>query len=84
MEPGNAADNGQSDVGRDQKDTLSGARFAGFGVQFVAAILVFLYLGRWVDGKLGTAPLFLIVGVFVGAGASFYAMYLAVTRKDAR
>ena len=48
------------------------------GVQFVAAILLFLFLGKWLDSRLGTAPWLLILGVFVGAGASTFAMYRRV------
>lgn len=60
-------------------------KYAGFGVQFAIAILLFLYAGNWVDGKLGTAPLFLVLGVFVGAGASFYSIYqrLMADQRDA-
>lgn len=47
----------------------------GVGLQFAGAILLFLFAGRWLDGKLGTAPLFLLAGVFVGAGAGFYSLY---------
>ena len=50
-------------------------QYAGFGVQFAIAILLFLYLGNWVDKKVGTSPLFLVLGVFLGAGASFYSIY---------
>jgi F0F1-type ATP synthase assembly protein I len=45
---------------------------------------VFLYLGQWLDRKLGTAPWLLIVGVFVGAGASFYSMYRKLMAAQAR
>jgi F0F1-type ATP synthase assembly protein I len=48
------------------------------GVQFVAAILLFLFAGKWLDSKLGTSPLLLILGVFVGAAASMYSMYRRV------
>jgi ATP synthase protein I len=48
------------------------------GVQFVVAILVFLFVGKWLDSKLGTSPLLLIVGVFLGAAGSIYAMYRRV------
>ncbi len=51
------------------------AQFMGLGLQFVLSLLLFLYLGTWVDGQLGTSPLFLILGVFIGAGAAFYSMY---------
>jgi ATP synthase protein I len=51
------------------------AKYAGIGIQFAASIVLFLYAGRWVDQRLGTEPIFLIVGVFVGATAAFYSIY---------
>ena len=51
------------------------ARYAGVGFQFGFAILAFLWLGSWLDRKFGTAPVFLILGVFLGGGAAFYSMY---------
>jgi len=48
---------------------------AGMGVQFLVAILLFLFLGKWLDSRLGTSPWLLILGVFSGAGASMFAMY---------
>jgi putative F0F1-ATPase subunit (Ca2+/Mg2+ transporter) len=53
----------------------SPASFAGAGAQFVVSILLFLYVGKWLDAKLGTAPWLLMLGVFVGAGAGFYSFY---------
>jgi F0F1-type ATP synthase assembly protein I len=58
--------------------------YAGFGLQFVVALLVFLYLGQWVDRRLGTSPVFLVIGIFVGAGGSFYAMYRKLMAAQAR
>lgn len=58
---------------------FSAGEFAGVGVQFAVAILAFLFLGRWVDSRLGTAPVFLIVGAFVGAAGGFYSMYRKVS-----
>jgi ATP synthase protein I len=60
------------------------AEFAGVGLQFAVSILVFLYLGQWLDRKLGTAPWLLIIGVFLGAGASFYSMYRKLMAAQAR
>ena len=51
------------------------AQFMGLGLQFVLSLLLFLYIGKWVDGKLGTSPWFLILGVLTGASAAFYSMY---------
>jgi F0F1-type ATP synthase assembly protein I len=48
------------------------------GVQFVVAILLFLFLGKWLDSRLGTGPWLMILGVFSGAGASMFAMYRRV------
>lgn len=58
--------------------------YAGFGMQFVVALLIFLYLGQWVDRRLGTSPVFLLIGIFVGAGGSFYAMYRKLMAAQAR
>ncbi len=54
----------------------SGADVAGVGLQFAASILVFLFLGKWLDGKLGTAPWLMVIGVFLGAAGGMYSMYL--------
>src|SRR5258705_7147766 len=59
----------------DDEGGTSAGQFAGHGLTFVVAILGGLYLGQWLDRKLGTAPWLLIVGVFLGAGLSFYSMY---------
>jgi F0F1-type ATP synthase assembly protein I len=56
----------------------SSADLAGLGVQFVVAVLLFLFVGKWLDARLGTGPWLTILGVFVGAGASMYAMYRKV------
>jgi len=69
-----------------RRKTSSAAEFAGIGFQFAGAILLFLFAGQWLDRRLGTAPLFLIVGVFLGASAAFYGMYrrlMAAQRRDA-
>ena len=63
----------------------SPASFAGAGVQFVVSILLFLYIGKWLDAKLGTAPWLLMLGVFIGAGAGFYSFYrkiMAASRSN--
>src|SRR4051794_40761040 len=54
------------------------AGLAGMGIQFLAVILLFLFLGKWLDGRLGTTPWLLILGVFCGAGVSMFTMYRKV------
>jgi ATP synthase protein I len=72
-------DERRSEVNKTTEDELSISRFMGVGLQFVIAIVLFLYLGKWVDSRLGTGPAFLIVGVFLGAGASFYILYRKIS-----
>jgi F0F1-type ATP synthase assembly protein I len=66
------------------KKSLSGADFAGLGMQFALAIIVFLFVGQWFDKRLGTNGLFTIAGVFVGGGAAFYNMYRKITAAQRR
>jgi ATP synthase protein I len=53
----------------------SASEFAGIGLQFAVSILLFVFAGQWLDRRLGTGPVFLILGVFLGAGGAFYSMY---------
>lgn len=52
-------------------------RYAGLGLQLGASITVLALLGYWLDGRLGTLPLFLIVGVLAG----FVGGTIAIVRK---
>lgn len=64
-----------------------GGEYAGLGLQFAVSILIFLYAGQWLDRRLDTEPWFMIIGVFTGAGASFYSMYrklMAIQERDER
>ncbi|WP_059171846.1 AtpZ/AtpI family protein [Bacillus sp. FJAT-27445] len=42
--------------------------------QLAGSVLVGIFAGRWLDGKTGTAPLFLIIGLFIGLAAGTYTM----------
>ena len=44
------------------------------------AVLLGVFIGRWLDSKLGTTPLFLLIGVFWGLGGSFYSLFLQVKK----
>ncbi len=50
-------------------------RYSGFGLTWALSVLVFLFAGLWLDRRIGTEPIFLIVGAFFGAGAGFYYLY---------
>ena len=57
---------------------------AGMGLTFAISVVMFLLAGQWIDRKFGTEPLFLIVFVFAGAGASFYSIYRKLTEQQRR
>ena len=57
---------------------------AGMGLQFAISVILFLLAGQWLDKKLGTEPLFLMVFVFGGAGASFYSIYRKLMEQQRR
>jgi F0F1-type ATP synthase assembly protein I len=66
-------------------DELSASTYAGLGIQFAVGIFLFLYLGKWIDSTLGTSPIGVIAGVFIGAAGSFYIVYrriVAAQRRD--
>ena len=70
-----------------EKEGGHGGEYAGLGLQFAVSILLFLYAGQWLDRRLGTEPWLMIVGVFTGAGASFYSMYrklMGMQERDER
>ena len=81
-----------ADVERRKNDLLAAARgerkggsegsMAGLGVQFVVTILVFLFLGQWLDRKLGTTPWLLLVGVLLGAALGMWMMIRAARQAE--
>jgi F0F1-type ATP synthase assembly protein I len=50
-------------------------QFMGYGLTWALAVLLFLAVGAWLDSKLGTTPVLMILGAFVGGGAGFYSLY---------
>lgn len=79
-----------SDVERRKKELLAQARgerspggssaMMGVGFQFVILVLVFLFGGQWLDGKLGTGPWLMIAGLMVGGALGFWSL-LRVARN---
>ena len=54
--------------------------FSEIGFTLLVTTLIGVLAGYWVDGQLGTHPVFLIVGFFVGAGAGTLMIYRLVSR----
>jgi F0F1-type ATP synthase assembly protein I len=53
-------------------------RLGTLGLTFAASIAVFGGAGYWLDGKIGSSPVFLIAGVFLGATGGFLYIVKAV------
>lgn len=49
--------------------------YAGAGLQLAMSIVAFMFLGVWLDKTLGSSPWFVLICVFLGAGAGFYSIY---------
>lgn len=54
---------------------MSGSEFAGVGLQFAITVLLFAFLGVWLDRRLGWSPWLTLVMVFAGAVLGFWSMY---------
>ncbi|PLT35871.1 AtpZ/AtpI family protein [Bacillus sp. V5-8f] len=48
--------------------------------QLAGSLLVGIFVGRWLDEKLGAAPLFLVVGLLLGLAAGIFSMLRTVRR----
>jgi ATP synthase protein I len=56
------------------------ALFSEIGISLLVTTLVGVLAGYWIDQKLGTVPIFAIIGFLVGAGAGSLMIYRLVTR----
>ncbi len=64
----------------DPQDAIrASSKFIGHGMSFAASILLFLLGGNWLDGKLGTSPVFALLGMLIGFGAGFWSLYSHVS-----
>jgi ATP synthase protein I len=61
--------------GDERSTTRAAGELLGVGMQFAGSIILFLFVGQWLDRRLGTEPWLLLLGVFVGAAAGFYSLY---------
>ena len=56
------------------------ALFTEIGLSLLVTTLIGALAGHWVDGQLGTNPLFVIIGFFVGAGLGTVIIVRLVSR----
>ena len=50
------------------------ARVSGHGLTIALSTGLFLLAGWWIDGRLGTLPIFTILGALTGAAAGLYSL----------
>lgn len=55
----------------------------GLGTELMAAVLLGLLGGRWLDSKLGTAPWLLMAGAALGGFSAFWNLYRRVAATSA-
>ncbi|MDM5157434.1 AtpZ/AtpI family protein [Bacillus sp. DX1.1] len=58
----------------DRNPVKAYALMTGILSQLVGSILIGIFGGKWIDSKVGTFPLFLIIGLLLGLGTGIYAM----------
>ena len=56
------------------------ALFSQIGFVLLATTLVGTLAGYWADQQLGTVPIFVLVGLFVGMGIGARAVWLLISR----
>jgi F0F1-type ATP synthase assembly protein I len=56
------------------------APFVGLGLQLAAAVLVFFFIGWWVDNAFGLSPWGRLAGVVVGTAGGMIKFIKTVTR----
>ena len=56
------------------------ALFSEIGLSLLVTTLIGVLIGRWVDGQLGTLPIFVIVGFLIGAGSGTVLIIRLVNR----
>ena len=47
------------------------APYLTLGLQLAIAVVLFFFVGRWLDGEFGTAPWLMIAGLLLGTVAGF-------------
>jgi F0F1-type ATP synthase assembly protein I len=48
------------------------ARYSGIGIQFVVIVVLFYWLGAFLDSKFDAKPIWTVVFTLFGLGAGFY------------
>ena len=66
----------------DNKIFAAIAAYSQLGISMSACVAIGIIGGIFLDRRLGTSPLFLILGCLIGTGASFKALYDLAVKKQ--
>lgn len=58
------------------------ARYGSLGLELVVAVLIGAGGGYWLDQKLGTLPLFLLIGFVLGSAAGFLNIFRLIASEN--
>jgi len=64
-----------------KKSAIQMAYASSIGIAMVLAIFGCLFLGSWLDGKLGTGPYFTLLFLLIGIVAGFRNMYVLIRKN---
>jgi ATP synthase protein I len=53
----------------------------GIGWYFAVCVVGGILVGRWLDGRFDTGPLFALIGTFLGLGMALYGGYRMLTER---
>jgi len=56
--------------------------YIDLGMRLAVSLTVGVLGGLWVDRKVHTTPLFLLLGFFLGAGSGFWSIYRTIYKPD--
>lgn len=55
-------------------------QYSGLGITLMVTILLFLWIGMWLDGKFNTGVVFTLILTAIGFSAGFYSFYLNIKK----
>lgn len=64
------------------KRTPNATRYAGLGIQLVASVAAFAFVGQWLDRRLGTGGILLILGGLMGFGGTMWSLMRSLRQDE--
>lgn len=62
----------------DMKSWVAALGLTGIGFYIAGSIIVGIVAGRWLDEKMNSEPVWLIVGLILGIAAAVYGVYMMI------